>query len=309
MQLALLIAKRVLHRELNVDTDALTAMARVAFDRLTRSESYRVSVHPQFAAAVTSALAGNSGTRIHIDPDPNCALGTLVIHSADGTIDASVETQLEEIGRGLTDRMGELRGIEMSLAIPFNLARYTTLLNRMEPVRMEGEVVELVGLIVESRGPAAAIGDFCEIRTRSGHAIRTQVIGFRDGRVLSMPLEETDGLSLGDSIIARGGESEVEVSPRLLGRVLDGFGNPIDSGPPIHGTDVAPTARGAAQPAGTRAYRPETEHRHSRHRRAAALRQRAARRHLRRERRGQEYFARFDVAIEFGRCQCHRADR
>jgi flagellum-specific ATP synthase len=114
-----------------------------------------------------------------------------------------------------------------------DLSRYTTLLNRMHPVRMEGEIVELVGLIVESRGPAAAMGDFCEIRTRSGRAIRTQVIGFRDGRVLSMPLEETDGLSLGDPIIARGGESDVEVSAQLLGRVLDGFGMPMDGGPPV----------------------------------------------------------------------------
>src|SRR5580698_7317787 len=122
----------------------------------------------------------------------------------------------------------------MSSAIDFDLSRYTILLNRMEPVRMEGEVVELVGLIVESRGPAVAMGDFCEIRTRGGRAIRTQVIGFREGRVLSMPLEETDGLSLGDCIIARGGEGRVEVSRQLLGRVLDGFGMPMDGGPPIH---------------------------------------------------------------------------
>ncbi len=126
----------------------------------------------------------------------------------------------------------------MSLSIPFDLARYTTMLNRLEPVRMEGEVVKLVGLIVESRGPAAAIGDFCEIRTRNGRTIRTQVIGFRDGRVLSMPLEETDGLSLGNLIVARGGDSEVEVSPLLLGRVLDGFGLPLDNGPPIHGVEA-----------------------------------------------------------------------
>ncbi len=129
----------------------------------------------------------------------------------------------------------------MSLAAaPFDMTRYAAFLNRLEPVRMEGEVVELVGLIVESRGPAAAIGDFCEVRTRNGRRIRTQVIGFRDGRVLSMPLEETDGLSLGDCIVARGGESEIEVSPRLLGRVLDGFGEPLDDGRPIRGVDVRP---------------------------------------------------------------------
>jgi len=114
-----------------------------------------------------------------------------------------------------------------------DLSRYTALLHRLQPLRMEGEIVELVGLIVESRGPAAGMGDFCEIRTRSGRAIRTQVVGFREGRVLSMPLEETDGLCLGDRIVARGGESDVEVSPQLLGRVLDGFGIPMDGGPPI----------------------------------------------------------------------------
>jgi flagellum-specific ATP synthase len=118
-----------------------------------------------------------------------------------------------------------------------DLSRYTALLNRLQPVRMEGEIVELVGLIVESRGPAAGMGDFCEIRTRSGRMIRTQVIGFREGRVLSMPLEETDGLCLGDRIVARGGESDVEVSPQLLGRVLDGFGMPMDGGPGIREND------------------------------------------------------------------------
>src|SRR6266700_1551012 len=128
----------------------------------------------------------------------------------------------------------------MTSAVELDLTRYTAILNRMQPVRMEGEVVELVGLIIESRGPAAAIGDFCEIRTRGGRAIRTQVIGFRDGRVLSMPLEETDGLCLGDRIIARGGDGDVEVSPQLLGRVLDGFGNPMDSGAPIFATETRP---------------------------------------------------------------------
>jgi len=128
-----------------------------------------------------------------------------------------------------------------------NLDRFTAIVNRAQPLRMEGEVVELVGLIVESRGPAAAMGDFCEIRTRSGRVVRTQVVGFRDGRVLSMPLEETDGLSLGDRIIARGGECGVEVCPELLGRVLDGFGNPMDGGAPLFAEETRPLY---AQPPG-----------------------------------------------------------
>ena len=105
---------------------------------------------------------------------------------------------------------------------------------------MEGEVVELVGLVVESRGPVAAIGDFCEITTRSGHRIRTQVVGFRAGKVLSMPLEETGGLCLGDHTVARGGESSMKASVDLLGRVLDGFGNPMDHGPRLRNTIPQP---------------------------------------------------------------------
>jgi flagellar assembly protein FliH len=105
VQLALLIAKRVLHRQLTVDEGALTAIARVAFERLTRSESYRVTVHPQFAEAIKSAVPAANAARVRIEPDPDCALGTLTIHSSEGTIDASVDAQLEEINRGLTDRL------------------------------------------------------------------------------------------------------------------------------------------------------------------------------------------------------------
>jgi flagellum-specific ATP synthase len=123
---------------------------------------------------------------------------------------------------------------------PIDFSRFTAAVNRSQPVRMEGEVVELVGLIVESRGPAAAIGDFCEIRTRGGRAIRSQVIGFRNGRVLSMPLEETGGLCLGDKVISRGGQGDVDVSQELLGRVLDGFGTPMDGRPPIHSSESRP---------------------------------------------------------------------
>ena len=105
VQLALLIAKRVLHRQLSVDEGALTAIARVAFERLTRSESYTVTVHPRFAAAIASALPGSQASRVHIEPDPDCEPGTLIIHSAEGVIDASVDAQLEEISRGLADRL------------------------------------------------------------------------------------------------------------------------------------------------------------------------------------------------------------
>jgi flagellar assembly protein FliH len=105
VQLALLIARRVLHRDLSMDENALSAIARVAFERLTRSESYTVTVHPRFAPAVTAALPGSQASRVRIEPDPDCAQGTLIIRSAEGVIDASVDSQLAEIEQGLTDRL------------------------------------------------------------------------------------------------------------------------------------------------------------------------------------------------------------
>lgn len=113
------------------------------------------------------------------------------------------------------------------------LTTYYEKLARIDTFRWTGSVTELVGLLVESTGPSAAVGDFCEIVTEDGRSIRTQVIGFRDGKVLSMPLEETDGLHMGDPIMARKEDARMEVGPELLGRVIDGFGKPLDGLGPI----------------------------------------------------------------------------
>jgi flagellum-specific ATP synthase len=100
-------------------------------------------------------------------------------------------------------------------------------------LQWRGTVKEITGLVVESQGPPSAVGSFCEIRTSRGRSIRTQVAGFRNGRILSIPLEEVDGLEPGDPIYARSNDAQVRVGPELLGRVLDGFGLPMDGGPPI----------------------------------------------------------------------------
>src|SRR5271154_720343 len=111
-----------------------------------------------------------------------------------------------------------------------------------------GEVTEMVGLLIASRGPVASIGDFCEVHTSGGRSVRAQVVGFRNERVLSMPLEEIDGLQAGDRVIARKNESALRVSPALLGRVLDGFGNPIDGGPAIDAAQTYPLYAAAPCP-------------------------------------------------------------
>jgi len=121
-----------------------------------------------------------------------------------------------------------------------DLSPYFPLLERLDPIRSTGEVVRMAGLVIESLGPLAAVGDFCEIQVSGGRILRAQVIGFRDGRVLSMPLDDPDGVRMGDAVVARGAEARVPVGPNLLGRVLDGFGQPLDSAPPIVPADAYP---------------------------------------------------------------------
>ncbi len=108
---------------------------------------------------------------------------------------------------------------------------YLRALDGIDPFRWSGRVTDQVGLLIESLGPAASTGDFCEILIPGKNPVRAQVVGFRDGRVLSMPLEDTDGLSLGATVVARPEAAKVAVGPGLLGRVIDGFGLPADGGP------------------------------------------------------------------------------
>ncbi|MBI5083940.1 MAG: FliI/YscN family ATPase [Acidobacteria bacterium] len=115
----------------------------------------------------------------------------------------------------------------------FDPSPYLRTLESLTTVRSCGEVTRTTGLLIESRGPHAGVGEFCEVLTRSGRSFRVQVIGFRDGRLLSMPLEETGGLGAGDPVIARPLAARVAASNAMLGRVLDGFGEPIDGGPAI----------------------------------------------------------------------------
>src|SRR5262245_33403489 len=119
-------------------------------------------------------------------------------------------------------------GTDGSIASRIDFARHIAEVETITTIPRKGKVVELIGLLVESRGPSAAVGEFCEICTADGRAVRAAVVGFRNGNVLSIPMEETGGIRLGDTVVARGAQARLRVGPDLLGRVLDGFGEPAD---------------------------------------------------------------------------------
>lgn len=107
-----------------------------------------------------------------------------------------------------------------------------------DPVRIYGRVSKGVGLVIEGVGPRANIGDICQIQSSEspdGVYVEAEVIGFRDDKILLMPLGGMRGIGPGAKIVAKGRQRYVKVGNELLGRVLDGLGAPIDGKGPVAG--------------------------------------------------------------------------
>ena len=137
----------------------------------------------------------------------------------------------------------------MFSAEPFSLTPYIDRLRDIEPAPVSGSVVRVVGLIVESIGPRARVGEVCELRSSDGRRpLPVEVVGFRDGRLLTVPLGDTAGIRPGDRIVARGGVLSIPVGDRLLGRVIDGLGRPIDGRGPLQVYAQAPLKPPALNP-------------------------------------------------------------
>ncbi len=104
-----------------------------------------------------------------------------------------------------------------------------TQVRHLPAVQRVGAVTGVAGLIIESDGPNVGLGELCQIRsTRVGFQVRAEVVGFREHRVLLMPLGETAGLHVGCEVAACDQPPLPRVGPEMLGRVLDALGRPYD---------------------------------------------------------------------------------
>jgi len=125
-------------------------------------------------------------------------------------------------------------------------------LEQVESIAVTGRVSQAVGIVIEGSGPFTSVGEVCEVTREDGQGtVLAEVVGFRDDRVLLMPLGEMQGIGPGSRIIMQGRVASVPVGAQLLGRILDGLGNPLDElGPlidmpryPIHAIPPNPLHR------------------------------------------------------------------
>jgi flagellar assembly protein FliH len=109
LKLAISIARRVLHRELTLDPESMEGLIRVALDKLQSRELCRVRVHPDQEQAIRKSLERFSNSqKVELITDPSLQCGDVIFETAHGNLDASIESQLREIERGLADRLRRL---------------------------------------------------------------------------------------------------------------------------------------------------------------------------------------------------------
>ena len=122
--------------------------------------------------------------------------------------------------------------------LPNRLEGLLSRVRETEVIRNHGRVVQLIGLVIESEGPLAAVGEICRIES-SGNEGSTlaEVVGFRNHHVLLMPLGQLHGIHPGAEVIAMGTTLLVPVGDALKGRVIDGLGHPLDDLGPVDASD------------------------------------------------------------------------
>jgi flagellum-specific ATP synthase len=113
------------------------------------------------------------------------------------------------------------------------LEKYLKAVTRVDPVKYLGKVIRVQGILVESLGPRAAVGEMCHIIPGSGKPLLAEVVAVRNEVVQLMSFDPLIGLETGDSVVASGSPMNVAVGPEMLGRVIDALGRPIDSKGPF----------------------------------------------------------------------------
>ena len=109
------------------------------------------------------------------------------------------------------------------------LQQYDDIIEITDPIKLNGKVTDVIGFIIISVGPNVSLGEICKIVDRTGKDIcKSEVVGFKEGKVLSIALGDIQNIAPSCQIVSTGKSFSIGVGEKLLGRVIDGFGNPID---------------------------------------------------------------------------------
>ena len=115
--------------------------------------------------------------------------------------------------------------------------KFHSALRKVNLLNCQGYVVRVSGLTVESTGPKVGLGELCGIHIRDGRRVLAEVAGFHNDHLILLPLEHIEGISPGDAVTTRTTPRYINLSDNVLGRIMNGLGEPIDNKGPLAGTD------------------------------------------------------------------------
>jgi flagellum-specific ATP synthase len=121
--------------------------------------------------------------------------------------------------------------------MPVDLDKYRLKLRQASVLSCRGEVVRVIGMSIESKGPPVGVGQLCEIHLSGGRRVMAEVVGFQGPHRVLLPLEGIEGIRPHDAVVPCRQEQYLQLGPDLLGRVLDGLGRPIDGKGPLAGQE------------------------------------------------------------------------
>ncbi|MBW4828681.1 MAG: flagellar protein export ATPase FliI [Clostridiaceae bacterium] len=130
-----------------------------------------------------------------------------------------------------------------------DLKKYISAINDKRLVKYTGNITKVTGLTIESNGPMASIGELCYIYPHNKNApIMAEVVGFKEDKILLMPLGDMEGIASGSTVIASGKSLNINVGDELIGRVINGLGQPIDGKGPINTLRSYPVSKSPPNP-------------------------------------------------------------
>lgn len=118
-----------------------------------------------------------------------------------------------------------------------DFGKFHSALHSVNLLSCQGFVTRVSGLTVESSGPKVGMGELCGINIRDGQRVLAEVVGFHGDRLILLPLEHIGGISPGDTVTSRTTPRYIALGENILGRVVNGLGEPIDGKGPLAGTD------------------------------------------------------------------------
>jgi flagellum-specific ATP synthase len=208
--------------------DALTNMKGASDLKVHLSEQdFALLAQSGCAAMIEQNYEG-----LKIIKDPDLKIGDVIVESGNRAVDASIDEKIKN---------AEIK-----------ISRGEEITENISLVTVEGLVKEIIGNVIEVEGLECSIGDMCDIFTKDNRKkMLAEVVGYREGKNLLMPLSEMHGIGPNSRVIDLKQQFEISISRDMLGRVFDGLGNQIDNGPvikhaekrSIYGTATSPFER------------------------------------------------------------------